>query len=124
MYKHKILVVDDDVAILEATQLLLEDAGYYVKTNTGNIRIATWKIFPDLILLDLWMSGIDGKNLCEQLKRQQKTKHIPVILISANNNVATVASTVGADDFIFKPFAKEELLGKVSKLVTKKFSSL
>jgi DNA-binding response OmpR family regulator len=66
--------------------------------------------FPDLILLDLLLSGMDGKTICRQLKGQETTRHIPIILMSANKNTPRIAREVGADDWIMKPFEMWALL--------------
>src|SRR5437870_5702463 len=114
--KRKILVADDDPAILEALILMLEDAGYEVKTTTNGATIQeVYKELPDLILLDIWMSGVDGRDICKQLKHQKKTKHIPIIMISANRDTEDIAKKAGADDFIAKPFEMKNLLAKVEQ---------
>ncbi len=114
--KNKILVADDDAAIVDAIQLILEDAGYSVVTTmNGEDLIKMENNFPNLILLDIWMSGHDGNTICEQLKNQTTTQDIPIIMISANKDTAQIAQKAGADDFITKPFDMQELLNKVAK---------
>lgn len=121
--KKKILVADDDAAIVDAIQLILEDAEYNVETTlNGEDVMKLNKDFPDLILLDIWMSGQDGRTICEFLKGQKSTKHIPIIMISANKDTSQIAKLAGADDFITKPFEMDELLKKVNKY-TKKSTS-
>jgi CheY-like chemotaxis protein len=70
---------------------------------------------PDLLLLDIWMSGMDGKEICKHLKSQEVTKHIPIIMISANKDTQKIAFECGADDFIAKPFQMKNLLQKVAQ---------
>ena len=114
--KNKILVADDDAAIVDAIQLILEDAGYSVVTTmNGEDLIKMKNNFPNLILLDIWMSGHDGNAICEQLKDQIATQHIPIIMISANKDTAQIAQKAGADDFITKPFELLDLLGVIQK---------
>jgi DNA-binding response OmpR family regulator len=116
--RKKVLVADDDFAILDAVSMMLEDEGYEVVTTAEGETI--YKIendFPDLLLLDIWMSGIDGRDVCMKLKSQEQTKHIPIILFSANKDTKIIAKESGADDFIIKPFEMRHLLDKVSKYV-------
>ena len=112
-----ILVADDDKAILDALSLFLEDAGYAVTTTTRgeDVRMMHEK-FPDIILLDIWMSGSDGGEICAYLKSKKRTKSIPIILFSANRDTAKIAQETGADDYIEKPFNLEELLEKIERI--------
>ena len=112
--KKTILVADDDAAIVNAIQMILEDAGYKVQTTLTGEEVIHTKNSPDLILLDIWMSGQDGRTICQQLKSQPRTKEIPIIMISANKDTAKIAKIAGADDFITKPFEIEDLLKKVA----------
>lgn len=114
--KRKILVIDDDLAINEALQLMLEDAGYEVMTMLDSKNVS--KILnqkPNVILLDIWMPGIDGREVYKTLKAERVTKHVPVIVISATREIKAISKALGADDFIVKPFEMEELLTKVAK---------
>ncbi|MDQ3008252.1 MAG: response regulator [bacterium] len=114
--KKKILVADDDSGILEVISLMLEDAGYDVETTVnGETEVMVEKYLPDLILLDIWMSGMDGRKICKSLKGQKLTKHIPIIMISANKDTENIAKESGANDFIAKPFEMQDLLNKVDK---------
>ncbi len=70
---------------------------------------------PDLILLDVLLAGEDGRETCKQLKSNEQTYHIPVILISAHANLNNVRETCGADDYLAKPFRLKELTDKVQK---------
>ena len=112
----KILVADDDAAIVDAIQLILEDAGYTVETTMNGEDVTKLDHnFPNLILLDIWMSGQDGRTICQHLKSCNETKHIPIVMISANKDTAQIAQNAGADGFITKPFEMDELLNKVAK---------
>lgn len=115
----KILVVDDDLDILDALQLMLEDAGYEVTTTekgeyAENLRDTNGGL-PDVIVLDVLLSGKDGRLICQKLKSQQETKHIPIIMISAHPNAKQSVAAVGADDFVAKPFDMDDLLAKIAK---------
>ena len=113
----KILVVDDDLDILVVMEILLSMKGFEVDVtakweNTFD-KIETFK--PDLILLDVLISGNDGRTLCKQLKSKSDTKHIPIIMFSAHPSAAATINEYGADDFIAKPFDVNDLLAKVNK---------
>jgi DNA-binding response OmpR family regulator len=112
----KIMVADDDLAILDATMLMLELEGYEVITVTDGRKVLELKDdLPDLLLLDIWMSGVDGKEICSHLKQQELTKHIPIVMVSASHEVRKMAFQAGADDFLAKPFEMDDLLNKVKK---------
>jgi DNA-binding response OmpR family regulator len=108
----KILVVDDDIDILTVVQLVIESHGFEVKA------ISKWQqIFPlietfkpDLILLDVSLGTQDGRNICKQLKSANSTKHIAIILFSANHNVQQSIPECLADSFISKPFDINDLI--------------
>jgi len=116
----KVLAVDDDEDILEALQLVLESNGYDAATITKGEE--TYKMVdefkPDLILLDVLLSGRDGRTICRKLKDQESTKHIPIIMLSAHPEAAKTIHEYGADEFIAKPFEMKELLAMVEKHVT------
>jgi DNA-binding response OmpR family regulator len=116
MSKKKILIAEDDAGILEAMQIMLEDAGYEVMTTEDGTTVQNMTDdLPDILLLDIWMSGIDGTVICRQWKSQDSTKHIPIILCSANRDTQRLAKACGADDFIAKPFEMTDFLNKVKK---------
>lgn len=119
MTKKKILIADDDNDILEVTGIILEGyGGYEIEVvNRGEALLELCEPFPDLILLDLWLSGHHGKDICRRLKADNATSHIPVIIFSANRELRQIASSCGADDFLAKPFQMDELLAKVGEWV-------
>ena len=116
--KKKILVADDNPAILDALKIMLEEEGYAVETTVDGATVQNIsKPFPNLLLLDIWMSGIDGRNVCRLLKSNPTTKHIPIVIISATKDIEQIAKDSGADDCISKPFQMEYLLAIVAKYV-------
>lgn len=116
--KKKILVADDDWAIVEVLTMILEGDGYEVKGTANEQTLSVIESYvPDLLILDIWMVGIDGRDICKYLKSHQRIKQIPVIIISANNNIETLVKEASADDFIEKPFDMDELLLKVKEYV-------
>jgi CheY-like chemotaxis protein len=112
----KILVADDDPAICDSLQFMLEEEGYAVTTaSNGSVVKKTLSQKPDLLLLDLWMSGIDGREVCKSLKQQKSLRNMPIILVSASRDIRKSAKDSRADDFIEKPFTMDELLTKIQK---------
>ena len=116
----KILVVDDDESILDAVSLVLEEAGFTVETTPkGDETYPKVTSFnPDLILLDVLMSGNDGRHICKNLKTDDTTKKIPIVMISAHPSAKLDALDCGADAFLAKPFDTVELLSAVSRYTT------
>jgi CheY-like chemotaxis protein len=114
----KILIVDDNADVLHVMQLLLGSRGFEVATTTkGEDTYGLVNSFqPDLIFLDVHLAGMDGRDICRQLKNTADTKHIPIILFSANNIKGTTVEASLADEFIPKPFDIHELILKVQKL--------
>jgi|SRR5579872_6261566 len=117
----KILVVDDDSDILEPMSVILKNEGYIVdvssKGNETFYKIDKFK--PDLIILDILMSGTDGRTICKKIKQDKRTKDIPVIMMSAHPGVERDSNESGADDFLEKPFDLEDLILTVKKYTTK-----
>ncbi len=114
--QKKILVVDDEPDILDFLQELLEQEGYSIITTNKSDYLEPLHNggLPDLILLDVFLSGKDGRDIVKHLKSQQETRHIPVIMFSAHPAAEETALAAGADDFIAKPFEIDELLAKVA----------
>jgi DNA-binding response OmpR family regulator len=113
----KILVIDDDEGILDALELMLDTAGYKVETSPDGavLKKLNEDNLPNLILLDVLLSGEDGRELCKILKNKEHTKKVPVLMISADPATKVGAKLCGADDFLAKPFEMNELLKKVEK---------
>ena len=119
--RSKILVVDDDHSTLEILLLILQNAGYTVEVaNNGNHTLLIDGTYPDLIILDNNLGGKNGSDICKELKAGEHTQHIPVILISAMDNLKTIAMDACADDHILKPFSMQLLLEKISTALTGK----
>lgn len=112
------MVTDDDTAIVDALKQILESDGYEVETSTsGNPIARIRKYCPDLLLLDIWMSGQDGRDICKELKSHKETKNIPIIMVSANKDTKKISEEAGADDYIEKPFGIDQLLEMVKKYI-------
>jgi two-component system cell cycle response regulator DivK len=104
--KKTILIFDDDQEILFVCRVLLEKQNFHVETRThcNNIIEDTITTAPVLILMDLWIPVIGGENAVHLLKNNEATKYIPVILFSANADIAEISKRVNADGFVRKPF--------------------
>jgi DNA-binding response OmpR family regulator len=117
----KILVVDDDQDILDAIRFVLEEEGYTVTTTDKGEYVENLHDknggLPALILLDVLLSGKDGRLICKKLKSNKETKKIPIIMISAHPSAKKSIKKVGANEFLAKPFQVDELLRMVKKYV-------
>jgi DNA-binding response OmpR family regulator len=119
----RILIVDDDRDLLEVVSSLLARKGFEVESNINwdeaNKKIEEFQ--PQVILLDVFLSGIDGLEICKKLKEDPMTSHIPIIIFSGYPRVAeTVMYEYGADDFITKPFEVEEMIEKIHNVLSKR----
>jgi len=116
-HQGNILVVDDTPENLRLLAGILSEKGYQVRpVPNGKLALsAAQKIPPDLVMLDIMMPEMDGYQVCQQLKASEITKDIPVIFISAINDVLdkVKAFAVGGVDFITKPFQVEEVLARI-----------
>ena len=117
--QKKILVVDDEPDILEFLQELLEGEGYTVAITDKAEYVEKLRAggLPDLILIDVLLSGKDGRKIVKHLKSQEATRHVPVIMFSAHPSAEETVRVAGADDFVAKPFELDEVLAKIAKHV-------
>lgn len=113
----EILVIDDDIAILEVIKIILQEKGYHVITISDSNLVQEYLIHhnPSIILLDFWMSGLNGKKIVAQIKNSPDSQHIPIVMISANHEVRKIAQEIHANDFLAKPFDITDLTNIVEK---------
>lgn len=119
--KEKILIVEDDKDILKMVEYNLKKEGYrtaYARDGEDAVDSAHSER-PDLILLDLMLPGIDGLEVCKQLKKESITAGIPVIMVTAKSQESdkVVGLELGADDYVTKPFSVRELLARVKAVL-------
>ena len=116
----KILIIDDDKDILEIVKLLLTMHNYSVLGIFDADEILAQINFfePDLILLDIDLGNYDGRKICKQLKTHKIYKNIPVILVSANDQLKETYAECKACDFITKPFDIYHLMKKIEEHLT------
>ncbi|MEO5988518.1 MAG: response regulator [Candidatus Eisenbacteria bacterium] len=121
MAKGKILVVDDEIYIVHILDFSLGMEGYEVLTALdGEQALEKARAeHPDLIVLDIMMPKLDGYETCKMLKADDRTKDIPVILLSAKgrNVDQKVGFEVGADDYITKPFSPRRLVERINAIL-------
>ena len=117
----RVLVVDDDIDILTVVKLILESHGLEVSAifNWQETYTQIDEYKPDLILLDVSLGTQDGRNICKQLKSDQKTKDISIIIFSANHNVLHTIPECLADGFIAKPFDINDLIDGIDSQLMK-----
>lgn len=114
----KIFIADDDPDIIDILKLMLQTRGHQVQATTRAADIfdcAGDK--PDLIILDLWMSGSDGRDIFTRLREQELTQNIPVIFMSANSRLREIAAEYAVDGFIEKPFDMNFMLNKITEVL-------
>jgi DNA-binding response OmpR family regulator len=119
--KTKILVLDDDPDIGTMIKMMLEYKGYSVAVSDRADH--AFEVLQnngiDLIIMDMLLSGVNGTDLCAELKKNNTTSHIPLIMISAHPNAKEICLGAGADEFISKPFDMQDILSKIDHLIKK-----
>jgi DNA-binding response OmpR family regulator len=124
MRGQRIVVVEDEEDIRELIEYHLTREGYKVTAVADGERgLATInREVPDLVLLDLMLPGIDGLEICREIRSGEKTKHIPVLMVTAKTEEADVVLGLGlgADDYVQKPFRPRELVARVKSALRRK----
>lgn len=112
----RVLVVDDNNDILWVVETILKRYGFDVMTTLRgeDVLSKTRDFSPQLILLDVFLSGVDGISVCNTLKSIPETKDIPIIMFSAHTNFSELKKFCEADDFVAKPFDTNELVKKIN----------
>lgn len=114
----RILVLDDDANTLNIVAEALNYEGFEVRaeSNTADIVDLIEHCSPDLVLVDDLLRGIDGVEVCNQIKKDKKTAHIPVIMVSAYPKVVNPSGNYGYNAFIAKPFDLKNLVAQINQL--------
>lgn len=114
--EKRVLIIDDDPDILLVLASVAEDAGYQVATIDGGDYLAQIDAGepPDLILLDMLLSGQDGRQIARRLKGRATTRRIPILMLSAHPNAEREALAAGADGFLAKPFDLDTLQATIA----------
>ncbi len=121
MKTHRILLIDDEEDLVEMLSFRLRAVGFEMLTATTGkcgLKIAQERT-PDLILVDLMMPDVDGREVCRQLKEDTKTSSIPIIAFTALSrpDLCTIVRDAGALDCITKPFEPDLLIEKINKIL-------
>ena len=123
--KQKILIVDDDANIAELISLYLTKECYETMiVNDGEEALSVFKTFqPNLILLDLMLPGIDGYQVCREVRSHS---NIPIIMLSAKGEIfdKVLGLELGADDYMEKPFDSKELVARVKAVVPPRLTGI
>jgi len=116
----KILLIDDDPDIRQMMGLMLKKEGYEVETASRREEALELlgKEKPSLILLDVLLSGFDGRELCREIKANEATSDIPIIMLSGHPSASQQFESYGANDFIAKPIQTKSLLEKLSRQIS------
>jgi two-component system alkaline phosphatase synthesis response regulator PhoP len=119
--KEHIFIIEDETDIRDVVEYNLSREGYSVDSfSDGEAGLhAIQKQTPDLVLLDLMLPGLDGIEICRQLKQDQRTSGIPIIMITAKSEESDVVLGLGmgADDYVSKPFSPRELVARVAAVL-------
>ena len=112
-----ILIYEDDQEILFLCKKILAKSQYRVETSSRceNIMADIERIRPDLILMDLWIPEIGGEKAIVLIKENPATRHIPVLLFSANGDIKEICKKINADGYIEKPFDINTLKEMIAK---------
>ncbi len=121
MSTKKILIFDDDTTILEVITIIFEENGYQVEISetSHDILEKVSKFQPDVILMDNWIPKIGGVQATQLLKSHKEFRSIPVIYVTANNDIVRLAEEAQADDYVAKPFNLDDLEEKVARYLQK-----
>lgn len=113
----KLLIVDDSSELLGALKLFLEKRGYMACTLSNHRQIfdSIKQLSPDVLLLDIYLSGEDGRDICKKIREDATTRSICIILFSASPDALKNYKFYGADDYIEKPFNLAYLVQKIER---------
>ena len=121
MSNAKLLLVEDDPALSELLQFRFENEGYDVRATPDGDEalVLAAEELPDLIILDWMIEGTSGIEVCRQLRRNQDTAHVPIIMLTAREaeDDRIRGLETGADDYLTKPFSPRELLARVAAVM-------
>lgn len=119
----KILIAEDERDIRELIAFTLRFAGFEVFTTTNGEEALNIldQVQPDLVLLDIRMPRVNGYQVCQKIKTNPETQHIPVVFLSAKGQESEVLEgySVGADEYIVKPFSPDQLIERVKEILKK-----
>ncbi|MCU7613021.1 response regulator [Chryseobacterium sp. GMJ5] len=112
----KVVVVDDSPAIVDSIEMMLDFEGFQIeKFYKGSDMLKTLSADskPNVILMDMWLSGEDGRDICKVIKADETLRDIPVLIMSASRGLEQSALDAGADAFIAKPFDLGDMVDRI-----------
>ena len=114
-----LIAADDEKDLLTLFEVSMKAKGYTVgiSTNAKNLWALLRRKLPDVLFLDIQMGGVNGGELCQQIKKKKETAGIPIVMLSANDNVEEIAKQCGADGFVHKPFKTEKILQEIERIL-------
>src|SRR6266850_3491720 len=120
MSRPRILIIEDERALTDVLSYNLQREGYEtVVAHDGQegLRKAQMQL-PDVILLDLMLPGLDGLEVCRELRAGERTRHVPILMLTAKAEETdqVVGFSMGADDYVTKPFSVKVLLQRIKAL--------
>ncbi len=120
--KKRIHVLEDDKDIAFIIEFLLKDEGYEIQVSStfSELKTKLTDSIPDLFILDVMLPDGNGIDICRDLKTDVFTKHIPVIVMSANVNSKALSEAVSPDDYISKPFDLDYIENRIKRLIGEK----
>ncbi len=116
--KPLVLIVEDNFDLADATRRYLEIKRFKVLISNGkDLQQLLSEHQPDIIILDIFLGALNGRDICKSLKENEQTKTIPIIMLSAHEKLSKAYDDNCADGYIMKPFALDELLEEIQSLI-------
>jgi len=112
----QVLVLDDNPAIVDSIEMMMEFEGLSVSKfykGSDMLNVLNTQSRPDVILMDMWLSGEDGRDICRQIRTDENLHDLPVIIMSASRGLGQTALDAGANDFIAKPFDMDDMIKRI-----------
>lgn len=124
MARKSVLLVEDDEDILELLRYNLSEEGYLVDCAVSGEEALRMMVnrLPDLVVLDLMLPGLDGIEVCKTIKRDPRTSHVPIVMLTARSDDTDIVAglELGADDYITKPFSPRVLVARIRAVLRRK----
>lgn len=113
----KVMIIDDneDIVVMLKAMLLMKGYNVFIKRDIIDLENSVQELIPDLIIMDMLLSGADGRKICKSFKNDARFASIPVLMISAHPNAEEECLNAGADLFLGKPFDVQDFFRAVEK---------
>ncbi|WP_326982512.1 response regulator [Chryseobacterium sp. MYb264] len=116
----QILVLDDSPAIVDSIEMMMEFEGLSVSKfykGSDMLNALNPQAKPNVILMDMWLSGEDGRDICRTIRADENLRDIPVVIMSASRGLEQSALDAGANDFIAKPFDMDDMISRMRSYI-------